>query len=104
MGSMMAAALSRRCGTQPDSFYGPTRDGRLWLEGRPLPFGNHLDGAVDDLDGRLFVDGVGRDADLGRPPLGVSQAVRRECVQVREDREVDDSQGTVVRRSGPLDE
>jgi len=26
-----------------------------------LSFGDHLDGAVDDLDGRLFVDGIGRE-------------------------------------------
>jgi len=53
--------------------------GRLRLELRPLPFGDHLDGAVDDLDGRLFVDGVGRDADFGRPPLCLSQSIRREA-------------------------
>ena len=68
-----------------------TNAGRLSPELRPLPFGDHLDGAVDDLDGRLFVDGVGRDADFGGPPLCVSQGVRGESVQVREDREVDDS-------------
>jgi len=34
-----------------------------------LPFVDHLDGAVDDLDGGLFVDGVGRDADFGGPRL-----------------------------------
>jgi hypothetical protein len=44
-----------------------------------LPFGDHLDGAVDDLDGRLFVDGVGRDADFGGPPLCVGQGVRRKA-------------------------
>ena len=57
-----------------------TNAGRLCPELRPLPFGDHLDGAVDDLDGRLFVDGVGRDADFGGPPLCVSQGVCRESV------------------------
>jgi len=36
-----------------------TNAGRLSPELRPMPFGDHFDGAVDDLDGRLFVDGVG---------------------------------------------
>src|SRR5436305_389805 len=71
---------------------------------RPLPFRNDLDRAVDDLDGRLFVDGIGRDAEVSGPPLRVSQGVLRESVQMREDREVDDSQGAVVRRGRPLDE
>src|SRR3954471_24598942 len=70
----------------------------------PLPFGDHLDGAIDDLDGRLFVDGVGRDADVAGPPLCVSEAVPGESVQVREDREVDDSQGAIVPGGLPLDE
>jgi hypothetical protein len=50
-----------------------TSAGRLGPELRPLPFGDHLDGAVFDLEGRLIVDGVGRDADGGGPPLCVSQ-------------------------------
>ena len=78
--------------------------GRLWPELGPLPFGDHLGGAVDDLDGRLFVDGVRRDADVGGPPLRVGQRVGWESIQVREDREVDDSQGAVVRRRRPLNE
>ena len=60
--------------------------GRLWPELGPLPFGDHLGGAVDDLDGRLFVDGVRRDADVGGPPLRVGQRVGWESLQVREDR------------------
>src|ERR1051326_9131950 len=65
---------------------------RLSPELCPLPFGNHLDRAVDNLDGRLFVDGVGRDTDFGGPPLRVGRGVGREGVQVREDREFDESQ------------
>ena len=57
---------------------------------------DNFDNAIDHFEGGLFVDGVGRDADVGSPPLRVSQGVRREEVQVREDREVDDSQGAVV--------
>ena len=83
---------------------GVTKAGRLRLELLPLPFGDHLDGAVNDLDGRLLVDGVGRGADVGGPPLGISHGVRRESVQVREDREVHHAQGAVVRRGRPLDE
>ena len=50
----------------------------------PFSFGDDLDGAVHDLDVRLFVDGVARDADVGGPPLRVSQCVRWEALQVRE--------------------
>ena len=45
----------RSCG----SAYVPLRPELL-----PPSFGDHLDRAVDDLDGRLLVDGVGRDADV----------------------------------------
>jgi len=38
--------------------------GRLLPELLPLPFGDHLGGAVDHHEGRLLVDGVGRDADV----------------------------------------
>src|SRR5689334_9823650 len=49
--------------------------GRQLPELPPLPFGDHLDRAVDDLDSRLFVDRVGRDPEAGGPPLRVSHRV-----------------------------
>lgn len=50
------------------------------------PLGDHLDGAIDDRDGRLVVDRVCGDADLGGPPLRVGQGVREKDLEVREDR------------------
>ena len=55
-----------------------TGRGVLSAELRPSPFGDYFDGAVDDLDGRLVVDGVGRGANAGGPSLCVDQGVPRE--------------------------
>src|SRR6476646_2673751 len=77
-----------------------TRSGELL----PLPLGDDLDVAVVHLDGRLVIDGVGRASDVAGPPLRLRHGVGREDVEVREDREVDDPQGPVVRCGWPLDE
>src|ERR1700754_666196 len=65
-----AVSEARASPSRPDRC-GPagrgTTTGRQSPELRPLAFGDHLDGAMDDLNGRLFVDGVGRDADVGGP-------------------------------------
>ena len=59
---------------------------RLGTELCPFPFGDDRDGAVDDLDCCLFVDGVGGAADVGGRLLCVGQGVGWEQVQVREAR------------------
>ena len=44
----------------------PVAEGLL-PERHPPALGDHLDRAVDDADGRLFVDGIGRGPDVGGP-------------------------------------
>ena len=73
----------------------------------PMPLGDHLDGAVDHLDGGLVVDGIGRTRNFGRPLLRRCHGVvRHELVpQVREDREVDDPERAVTALGWrPMDE
>ena len=38
----------------------------------PMTLRDNFDNAIDHFDGSLFVDGIGWDADIGRPPLCVS--------------------------------
>src|SRR6185503_661685 len=80
---------------------------RTWGEQPPVPLGDHVDRAVDDLDGGVVVDRVRRTIDLCRPSLGVGHRVPRRALwsQVRADREVDESEGFVATAGRlPLDE
>src|SRR5918995_5307083 len=76
------------------------------LRGEQLPtaFGDDFYRAAVHLDGGLVVEGVSGSADAGRPAFCFGQGVLREDVQVREDGEVHDAEGAVVRRGRPLHE
>ena len=71
---------------------------RAGIEQLPLPLGDDFDGATDHFDRGLVVDCVRRDRQTGRPELrgGHRLVWRRLVVQVREHREVDEAQRSVV--------
>jgi len=68
----------------------------------PLTFRHDVDSAADDADSGLVVDRVPGAVEAGGPCLGVGQRVLREglMVEVREDREVDQTKRAVVGRAG----
>src|ERR1700754_2401561 len=64
----------------------------------PLSFRDDFDSAIDHFDGSFVVDRVRRTADTCRPSFGGGHGVQRQIwvVQVREDREADESQRHVI--------
>src|ERR1700691_4343521 len=81
---------SRELPTDPLSF--------LRVDEFPVPFGDDVDVAVNDLDGGLIVDQVRGIRYRGSPFLRLGHAVLRHglVVQVRKDREVNDAQRFVA--------
>jgi hypothetical protein len=63
-----------------------------------MAFGDDFDGSVNHFDGGLIVDCVRRTSETGRPSIRVGHSIFRHhlIVQMREDREVDDSQRAVA--------
>ena len=54
----------------------------LGVDVPPAPLGDDLDGAVDDLDGGLVVDGVRRTSQAGRPPHRLVHGVLRHQLMI----------------------
>jgi hypothetical protein len=63
-----------------------------------VPLGDDCHGAVGHLDRGLVVDGVCGARDIGGSRLGLGDGVSRHqlVIEVREDRELDNSEGAVV--------